>query len=97
MAKRKKTEIDIDDMIQEKVDALLEERMAELDALTLELSDMKEEQNEGDFEIVHCGDCRMWEKSPYQEDNSRINGVCHCIPTLPQRKSTDWCAKGVKA
>ena len=97
MAKRRKQEIDIDDMIQEKVDALLEEKMAELDALTLELSEKEGAVEEKPFEKVLCEGCLYWEKCPYQEDNSRIIGDCHFIPTLPQRKATDWCAKGVRA
>ena len=48
-------------------------------------------------ERIFCRDCVYWEALAHQEDSSRVNGVCHYVPALPQRKATDWCSKGEKA
>ena len=88
--KRKKQDIDIDDLIEERVEAILSERMAEIDGVGVDdplLPILK----------VLCSNCIYWEVSAIQEDNTRVNGVCHENPILPQRKATDWCSKGIKA
>ena len=93
--KRKKQDIDIDDLIEERVATILSEKWAEIIDETTVVTGTDDPLLP--ILKVLCSNCIYWEVSAIQEDNTRVNGVCHENPILPQRKATDWCSKGIKA
>ena len=88
--KRKKREIDIDDIIEARVQ---EEISKVMDGISEPLS--TEPAYKLDTEAIFCGKCLFWRENSVQE-GVILNGRCNYTPLLPQRKSSDWCSKWVK-
>ncbi|GAG76303.1 unnamed protein product [marine sediment metagenome] len=87
--KRKKREIDIDDIIEARVQEEIAKALADKTPKALQPKLPKKS------EPILCTNCRYWQQNAVQEGGI-LNGRCHATPLLPQRKATDWCIKGVR-